>query len=314
MLPDLQAGRLRARRQHQDPRHRPGGGHHPRRPAAHLRHGIFASPRTFPAYVRFSGPGPDLPEDIKDVGFGSMTIKLMDVPGPKLMDDEKHTQDLLCVSPRLRHPEHSRERQAAALELPGSADLLFLELPRPARARFLDAGPVERDHVQSIGHAILELRALSIGRRSGDDVSVPAQVGGHHPHSGCAVRPRAAQLSQGQHGGDSGPPGCRVRSSRCRCRPTHSGCRSRTPPCAGRKNCRRSSRPPRSASPAEFDTPAHVALAETPVAQPLALPARAPSLGNQSRARRRMYLELSQLRQERNGTPHAEPTGSELLP
>ena len=55
---------------------------------AHLRHGVFARPRSFPAYVRFSGPGPNLPPDIKDVGFGSMTIKLMDVPGPKLMDDE----------------------------------------------------------------------------------------------------------------------------------------------------------------------------------------------------------------------------------
>src|SRR5690349_1002358 len=55
----------------------------------HLRHGVFATPRTFPAFVRFSGPGPNLPPDIDDVGFGSMTMKLMDVPGPKLMDDEK---------------------------------------------------------------------------------------------------------------------------------------------------------------------------------------------------------------------------------
>jgi hypothetical protein len=36
-------------------------------------------------------------------------------------------------------------------------------------------------------------------------------------------------------------------------------------------------------------------------------------LGNQSRARRRMYLELSRLRQSRNQTPHEEPTGSEVL-
>ena len=35
-------------------------------------------------------------------------------------------------------------------------------------------------------------------------------------------------------------------------------------------------------------------------------------LGNQSRARRRMYLELSRLRQSRNQTPHEEPTGNEL--
>ena len=36
-------------------------------------------------------------------------------------------------------------------------------------------------------------------------------------------------------------------------------------------------------------------------------------LGNQSRARRRMYYELSRLRQDRNQTPHIEPTGDEVF-
>ena len=34
-------------------------------------------------------------------------------------------------------------------------------------------------------------------------------------------------------------------------------------------------------------------------------------LGNQNRARRRMYWELRRLRQTMNGTPHLEPTGAE---
>jgi len=63
----------------------------------HLRHGIFATERSYPAYIRFAGPGPDVPEDIRDVGFGSMSLKLMDVPGPKLMDEEKFTQDWPAV-------------------------------------------------------------------------------------------------------------------------------------------------------------------------------------------------------------------------
>jgi hypothetical protein len=37
-------------------------------------------------------------------------------------------------------------------------------------------------------------------------------------------------------------------------------------------------------------------------------------LGNQSRARHRMYRELSQLRQRMNDTPHIEPTGDEVFP
>ena len=64
---------------------------------AHLRRGVFAEPRTYPAWVRFSGPGPYITPDIDDVGFMSISVKLMDVPGPKLMDEEQHTQDFLAV-------------------------------------------------------------------------------------------------------------------------------------------------------------------------------------------------------------------------
>lgn len=64
---------------------------------AHMRKGIFATPRSYPAYVRYAGPGPDVPNDIQDVGFGSMSLKIMDVPGPKIMNDEKFTQDWPAV-------------------------------------------------------------------------------------------------------------------------------------------------------------------------------------------------------------------------
>jgi hypothetical protein len=62
----------------------------------------------------------------------------------------------------------------------------------------------------------------------------------------------------------------------------------------------------------KFDTPAHVALGKRLSLNPWhCLPEHRP-LGNQSRARRRMYMELSRLRQSRNQTPHEEPTGNEL--
>jgi hypothetical protein len=64
----------------------------------HVRHGIFAVERSFPAWVRFSNPGPHTEPDIDDVGFGSMSVKLMQVPGPKLMDDETQTQDFTSVT------------------------------------------------------------------------------------------------------------------------------------------------------------------------------------------------------------------------
>lgn len=62
-----------------------------------LRRGIFASQRSYPAYVRYSGPGPDVPADIRDVGFSSMAVKIMDVPGEKLMEEERFTQDMMGV-------------------------------------------------------------------------------------------------------------------------------------------------------------------------------------------------------------------------
>ena len=64
----------------------------------HMRRGIYAKPQTFKAWVRFSGPGPYITPDIDDVGFMSISIKLMGVEGPKLLDDELHTLDMFGVS------------------------------------------------------------------------------------------------------------------------------------------------------------------------------------------------------------------------
>jgi hypothetical protein len=66
---------------------------------AHCRKGIFANPRSYPAYVRYAGPGPDVPADIEDVGFLSMAVKIMGVPGKKLFEEEeKFTQDFITTS------------------------------------------------------------------------------------------------------------------------------------------------------------------------------------------------------------------------
>ena len=77
---------------------------------AHLRRGIFAEPHTFRAWVRFSGPGPYITPDIDDVGFMSISIKLLGVPGPKLMDEEKLTQEI-------RHATEIRRLEGTALRL-----------------------------------------------------------------------------------------------------------------------------------------------------------------------------------------------------
>ena len=49
-----------------------------------FRHGLFAAPKTYPCWVRFSGPGPHVEPDIDDVGFVSISVKVMGVAGEKL--------------------------------------------------------------------------------------------------------------------------------------------------------------------------------------------------------------------------------------
>jgi len=65
--------------------------------ADNLRQGLFKDPKTYPAWVRFAGPGPLAPPDMKDGGILSIGIKLMGVEGEKLLD-EKWTQDFTGIS------------------------------------------------------------------------------------------------------------------------------------------------------------------------------------------------------------------------
>ena len=61
-----------------------------------LRHGVFAEPRELPGYVRFSnGKG----KDDRQADAHGMAIKLLNVPGEKLLEDEKDatTQDFVLM-------------------------------------------------------------------------------------------------------------------------------------------------------------------------------------------------------------------------
>lgn len=97
--------------------------------APELRHGIYAEPRTYKAWVRFSGPGPYITPDIDDVGFMSISVKLMGVPGPKLMDDEKYTQDMFGVStPTFVTPDTKANAQLQIESVKNAQILYFLNL------------------------------------------------------------------------------------------------------------------------------------------------------------------------------------------
>lgn len=101
------------------------------------RKGIFAEPRSYPAYVRYAGPGPNVPSDITDVGFMSMAVKLMGVPGKKLMDEEKFTQDITTTSggPTFVTPN---TRENAKLQYWSLVDMTLYYFINPFDSHFLD--------------------------------------------------------------------------------------------------------------------------------------------------------------------------------
>ena len=63
----------------------------------------------------------------------------------------------------------------------------------------------------------------------------------------------------------------------------------------------------------KFDSPEQIKFARELSYNPWHTIAEHRPLGNQSRARRRMYLTLSELRQRLNDVPHREPTGDETF-
>jgi len=56
--------------------------------ASDLRHGLFANPRRYDAWIRFSNSSPQVQNDRKRDVRG-MAVKLLDVPGDKLLSDER---------------------------------------------------------------------------------------------------------------------------------------------------------------------------------------------------------------------------------
>jgi hypothetical protein len=66
----------------------------------HLAKGIFREPKTYLAWIRFADTGSVITPDPEHVGVVGIGIKIMGVPGPKLMEDENSTQDFTLIGVR----------------------------------------------------------------------------------------------------------------------------------------------------------------------------------------------------------------------
>jgi hypothetical protein len=278
-----------------------------------LRHGIYAKPKTFRAWVRFAGPGPYVTPDIDDVGFMSMSIKLMGVPGPKLMDDEKFTLDMTGVStPTFVTPDTIANAQLQKESLRNAQILYFINLNR---SHVLDlimqslwiktqSSPFEAPYFSCVPYLLGDGQAMqySMWPKSTKKTHIPRLP--LRPPDDYLRRAMVGSLTQGDVEFD-----IRLqRQTDSHLMPLENNAvlwPERLSPRVSVATLRM----PRQV----FDIPSQTTFARRLSYNPWhTIPEHRP-LGNQSRARRRLYWAMAVLRQQMNGTPHYEPTGDEVF-
>jgi hypothetical protein len=280
---------------------------------AEFRHGIYAQPQTYRAWVRFSGPGPYVTPDIDDVGFMSISIKLMGVPGPKLMDEERFTQDMFGVStPTFVTPDVRANAQLQIESLKNAQIFYFLNTHRPHVLDFIMQGlwiktqssPFEAPYFSCVPYLLGDGQAMQY--------SIWPKTTKRTPIPRLPLRPpddylRGAMVSAL----DAGDVELDVRVQR-QTDPHLMPLENAAVLWPERLSPRVSVatlRIPRQ----KFDSPSQIAFSRRLSYNPWHCIAEHRPLGNQSRARRRMYLALSTLRHTMNDVPHYEPTGDEVF-
>jgi len=278
-----------------------------------LRHGIFAQPKTYRAWVRFSGPGPYVTPDIDDVGFMSISIKLMGVPGDKLMTEESYTQDMFGVStPTFVTPDTRANANLQRWSLKNASIFHFVNFRNSHLLDFIMQGlwiktqssPFEAPYFSCVPYLLGEGQAMqySVWPKSKTKTPIPRLP--LRPPDDYLRKAMIAALDRGDVELDvrvqlqTDPHLMPIENNAVlwpeRLSPRVAVATLRIPK-------------------QKFDSPAQIAFARRLSYNPWHCIAEHRPLGNQSRARRRMYYELSKFRHDMNGVPHYEPTGDETF-
>jgi len=279
----------------------------------HFRRGIYSRPKTYRAWVRFSGPGPYVTPDIDDVGFMSISIKLMGVPGPKLMDEERFTHDMFGVStPTFVTPDTRANADLQRNSLKNAPIFYFLNLHRPHVLDFIMQGlwtktqssPFEAPYFSCVPYLLGEGQAMQYSVWPKSEAKTPIPRLPLRPPDDYLRQAMVKALDRGDVELDfrlqlqTDPHLMPIENNAVlwpeRLSPRVSVATLRIPK-------------------QKFDSPAQIAFARRLSYNPWhCIPEHRP-LGNQSRARFRMYQELSRFRHDMNGVPHYEPNGDETF-
>src|SRR5437660_4556386 len=278
---------------------------------AQFRHGIYAEPQTYRAWVRFSGPGPYITPDIDDVGFMSISIKLMGVPGPKLMDDERFTQDMFGVStPTFVTPDVKANAQLQIESVKNAPVFYFFNFRRSHVLDFImqslwiktQSSPFEAPYFSCVPYLLGEGQAMqySVWPKSRKRTPIPR----------LPLRPPDDYLRDAMVASLAAEDvefGIRLQlQTDPHLMPIENNA-VLWPETLSPRISAATLRIPRQT----FNSPAQMEFAKRLSYNPWHCIAEHRPLGNQSRARRRMYAELSKLRHTMNDLPHYEPTGDE---
>ena len=273
----LEAGRIRARRQHEDARHRARRVHGARRPAARTC-GTASSPsrQTYRAWVRFSGPGPYVTPDIEDVGLHEHQHQADGRAGAEADGGGAVHAGLAGVStPTFVTPDTKANAQLQKREPEERADL---PLPEPA-----PAAPRSTSSCRACGsrrRAVRSKRRTSAACRTcwARGRRCSTRSGRHRrqrtPIPRLPLRPpddylrdaMVAALAQRRR---------RARLPRAACRPIRISCRSRTTACSGPSGCRPRVGGDAAAPAAALRFAGADRVRQAPVVQPVALHSRA---------------------------------------
>ncbi len=279
----------------------------------HLRKGVFAEPRRYQAWVRFSGPGPYWTPDIEDVGFMSISIKLLAVPGPKLMDEERHTQDFTAVSTATFVTQDTKANAHLQKWSVKNAQLYhFVNFARPHVFDLLMQGlwiktqtsPFEAPYFSGVPYLLGDGQAMQYSVWPTDDRRTPIPRLPRRPPDDYLREAMVARLAQ-----EAVTLDFRVQvQTDAHLMPIENNGVLWPERLSPRVSVATLHLPKQ-----RFDTPEQTAFARRLSYNPWHCIAEHRPLGNQSRARRRMYYELSQLRHRMNAVPHYEPTGDETF-
>jgi hypothetical protein len=279
----------------------------------HMRRGIYAEPRTYRAWVRFSGPGPYITPDIDDVGFMSISVKLLGVPGPKLLEDEQGTLDMFGVStPTFVTPHTKANAHLQYWSLRNAAMFHFANFRNP---HILDSvmqllwtktqsSPLEGDYFSCVPYLLGEGQAMQYSFRTKLETRTRVPRLPLRPPDNYLRDAMVATLAESDVEFDVL---LQVQIDPFKMPIENNGVLWPT---------RLSPRVPAAVlriPKQTFDSPEQLAFARRLTYNPWHTIAEHRPLGNQSRARKRMYYELSRLRQEMNAEQHYEPTGDEIF-